>query len=154
MTEDDHSTAEAQKYVDAIEEQNREEAARPAKECRPRKSKVPLVMLTVVLAVLTTWNVTRMMSEPVSFTPAEHEADVILDVLLAVDAIEDYVEENGQLPQSLEAIDADVEGLSYQPDGTTYALREAFGVEWIVHGRGDDTERLSQRLTELIGDGT
>ncbi len=155
MNEDDTSGAEAQEYIDAIVEQDREDAARPAKEYRPRKPQTPsLIMLALVLAGLTAWNVTRITSEPALFTPAEREADVILDVLLAVDAIEEYVEENGRLPQSLEAIDADAEGLSYQADGTTYELREAHGVEWIVHGRGDDTETLSRRLIELIGDGT
>lgn len=154
MTEDDDSRAEAQSYIDAIGDRDREEAARPAKEYRPRKSKVPLlVTLVLVVAGLTGWNVTRVMSQPEVFTPAEQEADAILSVLLAVDAIEEYVEENGRLPGTLEAIEADAEDLFYQADGTTYELRMAVGEEQIVHLRGDDAEILLRRLDELEGDG-
>ena len=154
MTDELPTGERARQLVAAILEEKRESAAQPTKEYRRRRSRLPiLVLLTVVLIGVTGWNVIRALSDGETFTEAEVMTEAFFSVLLAIGNIEEHFDETGELPQSLESINADTEGLFYRADGNTYELRFAAGEETISYRRGDDVAPLESRLEQLIRGG-
>jgi hypothetical protein len=97
-----------------------------------------LVVLVPVFVALTAWNVIRMTRSPEVATPAEMAAATRFSIYLVAQEVEAYRREHGMLPSSLEAINADIEGVTFEPVDTGYVLSGTVAGETITYRSGAD----------------
>jgi hypothetical protein len=137
---DDDAAASA--YVADILKKDAAEAAERASQRRqPPRRRQPrrwLVVLVPVFVALTAWNVIRLTRSPEVATPGEEAASARFSVYLVAQEVEAYRRANGALPSSLEDINADIEGITFQPADTGYTLSASVDGETITYRSGAD----------------
>ncbi len=148
----DAAGVEGASYVNEIMAKEAEKAAEPPPSAPKRKVSVTpaLIVLTVVLAALTGWNISRLGERGEAFSDREIEAAVYLSMLIAIDDIEAHRDSAGGLPVSLEPIGAADLAIVYRVEGDTYILIGAPGMPQVTYRSGDDTAPLGTALDSLM----
>ncbi len=138
-----------QDYVSEIMELDAKAAERPEPVKKKRSWAPALVVLLPVFIGLTVWNVMRLTSEPEVFPPSLEEASARFTIYLIAQAVEEYRDSTSALPDDLETIDMEEEGVLYEPVGSTYTITAAVGESYIVFQHGQDLEWYGEAFREL-----
>lgn len=140
-------------YVARIIQMDAEEAeARAAARNRrpePRWRARHVMPLVAVLLVLSAWNAYRAIREPVVATPAEELVTARFTLYLVAQELEAYRREHGDLPASLEAIDADEERITYARRGAEFTLTAEVAGDTITYRTGADLRPFWQAAEQL-----
>lgn len=109
-----------------------------------RRHGAMLLALLPMLVGLVAWNVALMMRESEVFTADEENAAIRLMVYLTAVSIEDYRQTNGHLPEKLELLGLDDDGIDYHIADGGYTLRAEGPAGTVTYGAGQDLDRLAK----------
>ena len=127
-------------------------AQAPVRLRRPVLTRPPVVAaLAAVTVAVGAWNVSQWRTEPVPLPPQHVEAALDVSVLAATQAVEQYREEHGRLPTSLQELDFPP-GLRLEVSGEGYRIVGEDGPFSAEIGNGEGVEAFVERLGQPGGE--
>ncbi len=136
-------------YVGEIMEKVAEADVPPAPKKPRQTARNLLIVLVPIMVALTAWNVVLMTRDAEVFTTAEVEGGARLMIFLTVQEIEAYRDSTGGIPESLELLALDEEGLKYARDGDSYSLRVDLDSSVLMYQSGDDLTPFAEAWSLL-----
>lgn len=140
-------------FVAEIMEREYELAAEPEPQPKQRSPIPMLVVLLLLLFGLLAWNLARIVAKPPAFTAEEVQQERLFTLFVTSRELETHLDTARTLPPSLETLDLELEGLSYQRvNDSVYVLTAEAGTTQVAYRRGDDLSRFAT-VVNMVGGG-